>query len=153
MPYAITIRPNITDQRVLFVIPDAVVSEELAAVRIAQQYTVDNRSAEHFTPGCFATIEVHEFEGTETPVEFDEFDVHGTYGVSNSFGYEVELSRDYSRARTRCYFDAVPSVSIWHDITEVENEDYDPSDEYSEAFVSVIDPEGMNVPLNMVMRA
>lgn len=85
--------------------------------------------------------------------EDDEFVVHGYYTVSNSGGYEVQLNNSGDGARLRTFSDGQPQVSEWFEIETVPNEDYDPmEDDENDEYISVIDPGGYNVPLNMVMR-
>jgi len=74
--------------------------------------------------------------------EGDDFKSHGTYTVSNTGGYEVELADSGDGARLK-----LPNGEItdWFEI------EFIPNDEDGE-LEPVIDPNGYNVPLNMVMR-
>jgi hypothetical protein len=73
--------------------------------------------------------------------EVEEFIPHGTYTVSNSGGYEIMLSDSNDAAKVRDAFGSEnPQVSDWLEI------------EYDEDGDPVIDPNGYNIPLNMVMR-
>jgi hypothetical protein len=79
----------------------------------------------------------------------EPFKVHGFYTVSNTGGYEVQISDDGNSARVRdafSYGTVDPKISEWFEIEWVENEDDE--DDLS----PVIDPDGYNIPLNMVMR-
>lgn len=79
-------------------------------------------------------------------VDNDVFTPHGSYTVSNSGGYEVELSKDGGSARVRdAYGSDDPQVSEWFEIQ------YVPAQEGQE-LQPVIDPTGYNIPLNQVMR-
>ena len=80
-------------------------------------------------------------------IETDNFEVHGTYCISNSGGYEIMLHRSGDSAKVRDSFGSDnPETSDWLPIEYVTIE----GTEESEA---VIDPEGYNIPLNMVMRS
>jgi hypothetical protein len=73
--------------------------------------------------------------------EIEEFIPQGTYTVSNSGGYEIMLSDSGDAAKVRDAFGSNnPRVSDWLEI------------EYDENGEPVIDPNGYNIPLNMVMR-
>jgi hypothetical protein len=73
--------------------------------------------------------------------EAEEFIPHGTYTVSNHGGFEIMLSDDGDAAKVRDAFGSDnPKVSDWLEIQYDENGD------------PVIDPNGYNIPLNMVMR-
>lgn len=71
-----------------------------------------------------------------------DFIAHGYYTVSNAGGYEVQMSEDFQSARLK-YED---TISEWFDIEWIVDED-DP-----EETIPVIDPDGYNVPLSLVMR-
>lgn len=84
-----------------------------------------------------------------------DFQVHGSYCISNACGFEIELSSDGGRARTRdagTYTDT-PEISEWLTIEEVPNEDFDGDENDDDAYHSVIDPNGICIPLSLVMRA
>ena len=73
--------------------------------------------------------------------EIEEFIPQGTYTVSNTGGYEIMLSDSGDAAKVRDAFGSNnPRVSDWLEI------------EYDENGEPVIDPNGYNIPLNMVMR-
>lgn len=81
----------------------------------------------------------------------EEFVPNGTYTVSNSGGYEIMLSPDGSAAKVRDAFGSDnPQVSDWLEIEYVETDEFD-EDGHPE-MEPVIDPNGYNIPLNMVMR-
>lgn len=76
----------------------------------------------------------------------EEFVPHGAYTVSNSGGYEVMLNDSGDAARVRDAFGSDnPRTSDWLEI------EYVPDEETGES-EPVIDPNGYNIPLNMVMR-
>lgn len=80
--------------------------------------------------------------------EEKEFTPHGTYCVSNAGGYEIMLSDCGDSARVKdAYGSDNPQISDWLEIEFVEDEDSDDSD-----LEPVIDPNGYNIPLNLVMR-
>lgn len=70
----------------------------------------------------------------------ESFVAHGFYTWSNTCGYEVELCPSGEAARLRIE----RKVTEWLEIEYVEDEDGE--------FINVIDPNGYNVPLNLVMR-
>lgn len=78
--------------------------------------------------------------------ETEKLVVHGTYGVSNSGGYEIMLDDSGDMAKVRDAFGSDnPETSDWLPIEYIEDEDtldYEP----------IIDPNGYNIPLSMVMR-
>lgn len=75
----------------------------------------------------------------------DEFIPHGSYTVSNAGGYEVMLNDAGDAARVRDAFGSDnPQTSNWLEIEYVPNEEGNSE--------PVIDPNGYNIPLNMVMR-
>lgn len=79
-----------------------------------------------------------------------EFTPHGTYCISNAGGYEVEISSDGDSARLRMNgHEPAATVTEWLPIEYVENED---SENEDDTFHPVIDPDGHNVPLSLVMR-
>lgn len=84
----------------------------------------------------------------------DDFVVHGHYTVSNSGGYEIMLSDDGDGARVRdAYGSDNPETSDWLEIEYVDVEDGELDDEGYPENEPVIDPNGYNIPLNMVMRS
>jgi hypothetical protein len=75
----------------------------------------------------------------------DDFIAHGSYTVSNSGGYEVMLSDSGDAAKVRDAFGGPnPQTSDWLEIEYIESEDGE--------MEPVIDPQGYNIPLSMVMR-
>lgn len=72
----------------------------------------------------------------------DEFICHGIYAISNSMGYEIQISNCGDAAR----INDGETVSDWLEIvfigTEKSEDDLQP----------VIDPGGYNIPLNLVMK-
>ena len=83
----------------------------------------------------------------------EEFIPHGSYPISNSGGYEVMLSDSGDAAKFRdAYGSDNPQVSDWLPIEYVPNEDGEMDDEGYPEMEPVIDPNGYNIPLNMVMR-
>lgn len=71
--------------------------------------------------------------------------IHGYYTISNTGGYGVILS-DCGEAAKLVMNNEDCDVTDWLDIEYVMDED-------EGEFVPVIDPDGFNVPLNLVMRA
>ena len=78
--------------------------------------------------------------------------IHGYYTVSNSMGYGVILSDCGDSAKLVITKDE-PETTDWLEIEWVVNEDGELDDEGFPGLEPVIDPEGFNVPLNLVMRA
>lgn len=77
--------------------------------------------------------------------EDEEFIAHGTYTLSNTGGYEVMLSDAGDAAKVRdAYGSDNPQTSDWLEIEYVPGEDGE--------MEPVIDPQGYDIPLNMVMR-
>ncbi len=77
----------------------------------------------------------------------DDFVTHGTYTVSNMGGYEIMLNDAGDAAKVRDSFGSDdPKTSDWLEI------EYVPSEEDGE-MEPVIDPNGYNIPLNMVMKS
>jgi hypothetical protein len=75
----------------------------------------------------------------------EEFIPHGSYTVSNLGGYEVMINDSGDAAKVRdAYGSEEPKISDWLEIEYIEDEEGE--------FSPVIDPEGYNIPLNMVMR-
>lgn len=78
----------------------------------------------------------------------DYFTPDGVYCISNCGGYEVQISKCGSMARMKdAYGSDNPQISDWKEIEYVD----DPED--AEELLPVIDPEGFNIPLNLVMRS
>ena len=89
-----------------------------------------------------------------TIMDDEEFIVHGHYTVSNSGGYEIMLSDDGEAARVRDAFGSDnPETSDWLDIEYVIDEEGEPDEDGNLPSEPVIDPEGYNIPLNLVMRS
>jgi hypothetical protein len=73
--------------------------------------------------------------------------IHGYYTYSNSCGYGVILS-DCGEAAKLVDFDTngdIYAITDWLDIEHVFDED-------ENEYLPVIDPDGFDVPLNLVMR-
>jgi hypothetical protein len=82
---------------------------------------------------------------SESMYEDEEFIPHGTYTLGNSGGYEIMISDSGDAAKVRdAYGSDNPETSDWLEIEYVPNEDGE--------MEAVIDPNGYNIPLNMVMR-
>ena len=76
----------------------------------------------------------------------DEFVAHGHYTVSNAGGYEIMLADSGDAARVKDAFGSDnPEISDWLEIEYVKDDD-------TGELEPVIDPNGYNIPLNMVMR-
>jgi len=76
----------------------------------------------------------------------DPFVCHGHYTVSNCGGYEVQISDDGSSARYKDAFGSeAPEISDWFEIQYSEDEEGEQT--------AVIDPQGANIDLNLVMKA
>jgi len=71
--------------------------------------------------------------------------IHGYYTKSNCCGYGVILSDCGTQAKLVMNVEDC-DVTDWLDIEHIFDED-------ENEFVPVIDPNGFNVPLNLVMRA
>lgn len=77
----------------------------------------------------------------------EEFITHGYYTVSNCGGYEIQLSDCGDMARIKdAYGNDNPQISEWLEIEYIIDEDNE------EELIPVIDPNGYDIPLNMVMR-
>jgi hypothetical protein len=88
----------------------------------------------------------------ESEVSDEPFISHGSYTVSNSGGYEIMLSNSGDAARVRDAFGGDnPETSDWLPIEYVNNEDGAVDSEGYPESEPVIDPNGYNIPLNMVM--
>jgi len=75
----------------------------------------------------------------------EDFNAHGSYTISNSGGYLVELSDCGDMARLKDSFGSDnPQVSDWLDIEFISNEDDD--------LIAVIDPNEHHIPLSEVIR-
>lgn len=86
--------------------------------------------------------------------EDEEFVVHGHYTVSNSGGYEIMLTDSGDAARVRDAFGSDnPKTSDWLEIEYVEDENGEPDEDGNLPLEPVIDPQGYNIPLNLVMRS
>jgi hypothetical protein len=76
----------------------------------------------------------------------DEFIPHGTYTLGNAGGYEIMLSDSGDSAKVRDAFGSDnPQTSDWLEIEYVYDEETGEQE-------PVIDPNGYDIPLNMVMR-
>jgi len=75
----------------------------------------------------------------------NELKIHGYYQWSNACGYGVILSDcgDYAKL---IFDNENQSTNNWFEIEYIFNED-------TNEFDPIIDPNGYNVPLNLVMRA
>jgi len=81
------------------------------------------------------------------------FKVHGGYTISNAGGYEIELSDCGSSARVKdAWGSDNPRISEWLEIEYIIDEDSEPDEEGYKESEPVIDPDGYNIPLNMVMK-
>lgn len=98
---------------------------------------------------------LNDFKKMRDGGDVDEpFVVHGYYTVSNSGGYEIMLSDSGDAARVRDAFGSDnPETSDWLEIQYVEDENGEPDEEGFLPSEPVIDPEGYNIPLNLVMRS
>lgn len=107
------------------------------------------------TPKIVRTLfEEETFEYAGGGEASDDFIVHGHCTVSNSGGYEIELADSGDSARVRdAYGSDNPEISDWLEIEYVENEDGELDEDGNLELVPVIDPNGYNIPLNLVMRA
>jgi len=78
----------------------------------------------------------------------DEFIAHGSYTISNCGGYLIQVSDFGDSARMKdSYGSDNPKVSEWFEIEYIQDEDNPEGD-----LIAVIDPEGYNIPLSLVMR-
>ncbi len=80
---------------------------------------------------------------------------HGHYTVSNWGGYEIQLSDCGTMARVKdSYGSDNPIISEWLEIEHIENGYPNMMDEEKEMgeLIPVIDPNGYDIPLNMVIR-
>lgn len=78
--------------------------------------------------------------------------IDGYYTISNSMGYGVILSDCGGSAKLVLDLEK-KKTTPWLDIEWVVSEDGEADDEGFPELEPVIDPEGFNVPLNLVMRA
>ncbi len=77
----------------------------------------------------------------------DDFKAHGSYTISNTGGYLVEISDCGEMARTKeAWGNDNPKVSDWLEIVYVDDPDS------PEELIPVIEPNGVNIPLNQVMK-
>ena len=74
-------------------------------------------------------------------MEDNEFIGHGYYTVSNSHGYEIELSHCGSCARIK----DGEKITEWFEIINT-------LDDEDEDYINIIDQDGYNINLNNVMR-
>mgnify|MGYP003122923338 CR=1 FL=1 len=82
------------------------------------------------------------------------FKVHGCYTISNTGGYEVEISDFGDSARVRdAWGGNNPRISDWLEIEYVIDEDSEPDEDGFKDSEPIIDPNGYDIPLNMVMIA
>jgi len=83
----------------------------------------------------------------------EPFIVHGYYTLGNAGGYEVMISDDGDAAKVRdAYGSDNPKTSDWLEIEYIADEDSEPDEDGDYELNPVIDPNGYNIPLNMVMR-
>lgn len=85
----------------------------------------------------------------------ENFITHGYYTVSNLGGYEIQLSDCGSSARVKdSWGNDNPIISEWFEIEYIENGYPNMMDEDKEMgeLIPVIDPNGYDIPLNMVMK-
>lgn len=75
-------------------------------------------------------------------MEKDNFKVHGIYTISNTFGYEIELSKSGDFARTR---DTDGNISDWLEIEYIEY-----SEDGNENVIPLIKLNGYIIPLTMI---
>ena len=77
--------------------------------------------------------------------KFEEFTPHGSYTISNSGGYLIELSPCGDSARVKeSWGGNNPQISDWLEIEYIQDEE--------DELIPTIDPNGYDIPLNMVMR-
>tara|TARA_R110002167_G_scaffold3430_2_gene16748 strand:- start:1386 stop:1634 length:249 start_codon:yes stop_codon:yes gene_type:complete len=80
-------------------------------------------------------------------MENQDFIAHGCYTISNLGGFLIELSNCGESARVKDnYGSDKPQISDWLEIEYVIDEDN------KEELSPTIDPNGYNIPLNLVMR-
>jgi hypothetical protein len=78
--------------------------------------------------------------------------IHGYYTLSNAISYGVILS-DCGDSAKLVLMKEEPETTDWLPIEWVVNEDGEVDDEAFPVLEPIIDPEGFDVPLNLVMRA
>ena len=122
------------------------------------QYMFDLKDSEDLKVKRFQENSDNFEECLELAVEEYEkhksFKVHGGYTISNTGGYEVELSNCGDSARVRdAWGSDNPRISDWLEIEYIINEDSEPDEEGYKESEPIIDPNGYDIPLNMVMRA
>ena len=84
----------------------------------------------------------------------ENFEVHGYYTVSNCGGFEIMFSKCGEMAKIKdCYGSDSPKISDWLPIDYIENEDGDLDEDGYPIFEPIIDPQGYNISLSLVMRA
>ena len=84
----------------------------------------------------------------------DDFRVDGFYTISNSGGYEIMLDNSGDSAKVRdAYGSDNPKTSDWLEIEYIDEEDGELDEDGFPNSIPVIDPNGYNIPLDMVMRA
>lgn len=92
-------------------------------------------------------LAINEFE------KHKSFKVHGGYTISNTGGYEIEISECGDSARVKdAWGSKNPRISEWLEIEYIIDEDSEPDEEGYKESEPVIDPDGYNIPLNMVMK-
>lgn len=92
-------------------------------------------------------IQQHDIETNEDiDQQVNEFIPHGSYTISNAGGYEIMLDDSGDAAKVRDAFGSDnPKTSDWLPIEYIFDKETGESE-------PVIDPNGYNIPLNMVMR-
>jgi hypothetical protein len=116
-------------------------SDYYYALIIAKETAEEMLSDEGFGSDMF-----DEGENQSEASDDTEFVAHGTYTVSNTGGYEVMLSDSGDMAKVRDAFGSDnPKTSEWLEIEYIDNEETGEQD-------AVIDPNGYNIPLDMVMK-
>ena len=78
--------------------------------------------------------------------EYYDFEVHGTYTLSNSIGYLVQLSDCGTMARA-LYASDKPELTEWSEVEHKPCEDGDEDD-----INAVFDADGYEIDLGLVMR-
>ena len=128
--------------------------------QLNKEKTGDGKHNYRLSPEEFNTLlgsddeiidEEDEFEPQGEYVDDEEpFEPQGGYTLGNAGGYLVQISDDGDSARVKYNDDE--EVSDWLPIEYVENQDGEEDEDGLPMFEPVIDPEGLNIPLNMVMR-
>ena len=115
-----------------------------------KEHNYENKSSKYEVPQADRKRKFSGGGGT------DDFRVDGVYTIGNSGGYEIMMHPSGDSAKVRdAYGSNNPTTSDWLEIEYVSNPDIEehdvvPEDEWN---VPVIDPNGYNIPLDMVMRA